>query len=249
MMSGHQQRPQQPSRLPQGRQAYSTNGLHNPPTRPAAPYYSTQQAPSAPYSSYQPAPGPRPAAPAGRAYPTNITSHNNPFAHGNQQPRPPNIRPFNAPPVGGNQQPYPQARPPAPLQPRPVNNSLQRYAPNATGQSFQYADGRPQTFFRGQAQSTLSDGSRQTTHLTNQGQSLHPNRPVNSRPPQSRVHNTPGPIPGRQNPIDDVYVAVMGITGSGKSTFVKLCSQQDARIGHGGLSSELIQTSPLIWAR
>lgn len=31
--------------------------------------------------------------------------------------------------------------------------------------------------------------------------------------------------------IEHVYIAVMGITGSGKSSFVCICSEQDARVG------------------
>ena len=38
----------------------------------------------------------------------------------------------------------------------------------------------------------------------------------------------------------DVYIAVMGITGSGKSTFVGICSRQNAPIGHCLESSQLI---------
>lgn len=33
--------------------------------------------------------------------------------------------------------------------------------------------------------------------------------------------------------IEDVYIAVMGVTGSGKSSFIELCTQMDCGIGHG----------------
>lgn len=30
----------------------------------------------------------------------------------------------------------------------------------------------------------------------------------------------------------DVFIALMGVTGSGKSTFISLCSQKSAKVGH-----------------
>lgn len=35
-----------------------------------------------------------------------------------------------------------------------------------------------------------------------------------------------------QGAIEDVYIAVMGVTGSGKSSFVELCTQMNCGIGH-----------------
>lgn len=36
----------------------------------------------------------------------------------------------------------------------------------------------------------------------------------------------------RENGIEDVYLAVMGVTGAGKSSFIKLCTNQNVVIGH-----------------
>ncbi|KAI9686052.1 MAG: hypothetical protein M1822_004035 [Bathelium mastoideum] len=35
---------------------------------------------------------------------------------------------------------------------------------------------------------------------------------------------------------DDVYIAIMGVTGAGKSTFISHCTQEDVAIGHGAAS-------------
>ena len=32
--------------------------------------------------------------------------------------------------------------------------------------------------------------------------------------------------------VQDVYIAVMGVTGAGKSTFISTCSGKKAKIGH-----------------
>jgi ABC-type Mn2+/Zn2+ transport system ATPase subunit len=32
--------------------------------------------------------------------------------------------------------------------------------------------------------------------------------------------------------MEDVYIAVMGVTGAGKSTFIKECTGQEIEIGH-----------------
>lgn len=63
-----------------------------------------------------------------------------------------------------------------------------------------------------------------------QGGSSPQARPVN-RSLQSIAPKTPSPTLNSQHAIQDVYIAVMGITGSGKSTFVGICSQQNAKIG------------------
>ena len=34
------------------------------------------------------------------------------------------------------------------------------------------------------------------------------------------------------NGIEDVYLAVMGVTGAGKSSFIKLCTNKNVVIGH-----------------
>ena len=57
---------------------------------------------------------------------------------------------------------------------------------------------------------------------------------------QHCTSNTTHPTSNFQNSIHDVYIAVMGITGSGKSTFVSICSQKIVPIGHGLRSSQLI---------
>jgi len=36
----------------------------------------------------------------------------------------------------------------------------------------------------------------------------------------------------RDNPIDEVYIAVMGVTGAGKSSFISTCSGKPVKIGH-----------------
>jgi predicted GTPase len=35
-----------------------------------------------------------------------------------------------------------------------------------------------------------------------------------------------------------IYVAVMGMTGAGKSSFISLCSDQEVEIGHGLFARE-----------
>ncbi|KAI2624905.1 P-loop containing nucleoside triphosphate hydrolase protein [Hypoxylon sp. NC1633] len=40
------------------------------------------------------------------------------------------------------------------------------------------------------------------------------------------------PTNGSQPQSSDVYIAVMGVTGSGKSTFISKCTDQDVKIGH-----------------
>jgi predicted GTPase len=37
---------------------------------------------------------------------------------------------------------------------------------------------------------------------------------------------------GLQAPADSIFILVMGMTGSGKSTFISLCTGQDVVIGH-----------------
>ena len=54
---------------------------------------------------------------------------------------------------------------------------------------------------------------------------------LNGRVPQTAVHSAS---------IEDAYVAVMGVTGSGKSSFIKSVTGQDVPIGHGLSSGMLI---------
>ena len=45
---------------------------------------------------------------------------------------------------------------------------------------------------------------------------------------------TRGDFRSGNNPrATDVFIAVMGVTGAGKSTFISLCSEQKVKIGHG----------------
>jgi ABC-type lipoprotein export system ATPase subunit len=37
---------------------------------------------------------------------------------------------------------------------------------------------------------------------------------------------------------DDIVIPVMGITGSGKSTFISLCTEEKVDIGHGLMSCQ-----------
>ena len=60
---------------------------------------------------------------------------------------------------------------------------------------------------------------------------------------QHFTSNTTHSTSNFQNSIQDVYIAIMGITNSGKSTFVSICSQQIASIGHDLRSSQLIHSS------
>ena len=39
--------------------------------------------------------------------------------------------------------------------------------------------------------------------------------------------------------IQNIFMAVMGVTGSGKSSFIKLCSQTEVNVGHGLQACEL----------
>ena len=38
--------------------------------------------------------------------------------------------------------------------------------------------------------------------------------------------------PSEEHEVEDVYLAVMGVTGAGKSSFIKLCTNQNVLIGH-----------------
>lgn len=40
----------------------------------------------------------------------------------------------------------------------------------------------------------------------------------------------------------DVFIAVMGVTGSGKSSFVSMCSGKRVKIGHSLEACELLET-------
>jgi excinuclease UvrABC ATPase subunit len=39
----------------------------------------------------------------------------------------------------------------------------------------------------------------------------------------------------------DVFIAVMGVTGAGKSTFISLCSGREVKIGHNLQGCNLLQ--------
>jgi signal recognition particle receptor subunit beta len=43
--------------------------------------------------------------------------------------------------------------------------------------------------------------------------------------------------------IKDAYIAVMGVTGAGKSSFIATCSNQDVTIGHDLTSCKSLMIS------
>lgn len=42
----------------------------------------------------------------------------------------------------------------------------------------------------------------------------------------------PNQLDADYNSSSDVFIALMGVTGSGKSSFISLCSQKAAKVGH-----------------
>lgn len=74
---------------------------------------------------------------------------------------------------------------------------------------------------------------------------------ADEHPPTGSVHDpNEGARPqsfrcGREPRPSDVFIAVMGVTGSGKSSFISLCSgSDDVKIGHGLESCESQQIRP-----
>lgn len=46
-------------------------------------------------------------------------------------------------------------------------------------------------------------------------------------------HAVPGDYPEGVVPKkDDVFIAIMGVTGAGKSTFISHCTEQEVQVGH-----------------
>lgn len=87
---------------------------------------------------------------------------------------------------------------------------------------------RPQTHVSSRVEDVDEDGRRQ--HL-NTGQTWdtghqRPPRPPRLSPIASLIGGFPPPQPG------DVFVALMGVTGVGKSTFISLCTDKEVKVGH-----------------
>lgn len=57
-----------------------------------------------------------------------------------------------------------------------------------------------------------------------------PTRPAPSMPQVKPAKQLPSTLKPRPS---DVFIAVMGMTGVGKSTFVSLCTEDEVKLGHG----------------
>lgn len=75
-----------------------------------------------------------------------------------------------------------------------------------------------------------------------------------SRPPQSffameGLHGNHPDIPDQSDAdfdsASDVFIALMGVTGSGKSSFISLCCQKAAKVGHELKACGLRSSFPL----
>lgn len=51
----------------------------------------------------------------------------------------------------------------------------------------------------------------------------------------------------RQLRMDDRFILVMGMTGSGKSTFISQYTNKDVSIGHGLYSCKFFQARPILY--
>ena len=171
-----------------------------------------------------------------QSYPARSSSQlYTPLPHGSNQTGAPLNRalPFSSPtPAQTQSQPHQRAQH---IYARPVSHQVLPSVPQHSHTQL------PQPFQRTQNRDSKAFSSNVQPYQTQSSQSAGATSTQAFQ--QDFISNTIRPTSNFRNCIQDVYIAVMGITGSGKSTFVGICSEKNAPVGHDLESSQLIHLS------